>query len=122
MISFATRSPAFSQEEIRNKFEGARNFSGPGMTFDIRGSADTFVVRYRLPSLNESGIQKVFSVNGVSASVYYQERLGDVGSAKLKTWDQAISNMPNQALEPMARSVTPRAGARVAPALAMAHH
>jgi len=30
--------------------------------------------------------------------------------------------MPNQSLEPMARSVTPRADARVAPALAMAHH
>ena len=30
--------------------------------------------------------------------------------------------MPNQTLEPMARSVTPRACARVAPALAMAHH
>ena len=29
---------------------------------------------------------------------------------------------PNQPLEPMARSVTPRAGARVAPARAMAHH
>ena len=29
---------------------------------------------------------------------------------------------PNQSLEPMARSVTPRADARVAPALTMAHH
>jgi gluconate kinase len=29
---------------------------------------------------------------------------------------------PNQSLEPMARYVTPRACARVAPALAMAHH
>jgi len=33
-----------------------------------------------------------------------------------------ISQKPNQPLEPMARSVTTRAGARVAPALAMAHH
>ena len=30
--------------------------------------------------------------------------------------------LPNQSLEPMARSVTSRAGARAAPALAMAHH
>jgi len=30
--------------------------------------------------------------------------------------------MPNQSLEPMARCVTPRACARVAPPLAMAHH
>ena len=33
-----------------------------------------------------------------------------------------MHNWPNQPLEPMARSVTPRACARVAPALAMAHH
>ncbi len=32
------------------------------------------------------------------------------------------SSRPNQPLEPMARSVTPRAGARAAPALAIAHH
>jgi len=35
---------------------------------------------------------------------------------------EKVSLGPNQSLEPMARSVTPRADARVAPALAMAHH
>jgi len=35
---------------------------------------------------------------------------------------RCLEKTPNQSLEPMARSVTPRAGARVAPALAMAHH
>jgi len=34
----------------------------------------------------------------------------------------ASTSMPNQPLEPMARSVTYRAGARAAPALTMAHH
>jgi hypothetical protein len=33
-----------------------------------------------------------------------------------------MAEMPNQPLEPMARSVTPSACAEVAPALAMAHH
>jgi hypothetical protein len=33
-----------------------------------------------------------------------------------------VASEPNQPLEPMARSVTPRADARVAPAPAMAHH
>ena len=33
-----------------------------------------------------------------------------------------VGILPNQSLEPMARSVTSRAGARAAPALTMAHH
>jgi len=58
-------------------------------------------------------------------------RFGWLGMAALRKSSQfgnqrrsrvAGASLPNQSLEPMARSVTPRACARVAPALVMAHH
>ena len=101
--------PEFKFQYLRNsKLIGEESFIGYSFAQDLA------YLRRQKP-YDRAELQEGYERLSRSYGIEYEQLISMV---PFETFEER----PNQSLEPMARSVTPRAGARVAPALTMAHH
>jgi hypothetical protein len=109
MLTFAESVNNISLASMRAKFSEMVADVDPGLTYQVEGDEDAFIVTYCSPAWNESGVQKIVKFPGGCRTVFYQERLGAAGASMLKVWSKVITTTPNQALLPTSTAVTPAA-------------